>query len=325
MPLHDLAALQRRYPHIPDLQALWQRDLGPLLAALEEERQGALSQFRRRCLLLVLGLLGLCLLLATLIPDGTGWIWALFVILSGGLFGYGMIRQPLDQLRRRAKTSVIERLCALTGLSYSAMASGFPLDRFASAGLLPSHNRSRLEDHFTGQVQGVPLSLCDAVLIRRTRRAKGGSQSTTVFRGLLIQTPLPGPAMIEPLLIAPDWGRIGNFLAGLGKRSRINGAFEPAFDATYEVYGNAPKAALERLTPALQTCLLRLAGLADKKPSLALTGQDLLIALPRNRDSFEGFKVFQRFDGVGPLEALLEELELLARIVEALELPPQAA
>lgn len=321
--LPDLEALQRRYPHIPDLPGLWHRDLGPMLGALEQERRAALRAFRRKVLLLAGGLLALVLLLSALLPkNGDWWIWSLFVVLGGGLFGYGLLQQPLEALRRQAKTRVIERLCGLTGLRYGAGAPDFPLEIFSAAGLLPGYNRSTLEDQLAGSVRGVPLTLCEAHLVRRTRRSKGGSQNTTVFRGLLIRTPLPGPPMPAPLLIAPDWGRIGNFLAGLGKRPRIAGDFDPAFDRTYEVYGHDAEAAHARLTPPLQRCLLRLADLADKKPSLALAGQDLLIALPRHKNSFEGFKVFQPFDSTAPLEALLEDLELLAQLVEALELPP---
>lgn len=318
----DLAALQRRYPHIPDLPGLWQRELGPMLGSLEQERRTALGAFRRKLVLLVGGLLGLGLLLGAVLPAGVGWTWGLFAILGGGLLGYGYLRRPLEALRHQAKTRVIGHLCALTGLRYSAGAMNFPLDAFSAAGLLPGYNRSTLEDQLAGSVRGVPLTLCEAHLVRRTRRSKGGSQDTTVFRGLLIRTPLPGPAMPAPLLIAPDWGRIGNFLAGLGKRPRIAGDFDPAFERSYEVYGHDAEAARARLTPPLQHCLLRLAELADKKPSLALTGQELLIALPRHKNSFEGFKVFQPFDSTAPLEALLEDLELLAHLVEALELPP---
>jgi len=322
--LLDLAALEQRHPRLKGLATFWQRQLAPALSALEGERKAALGVFRQRGLLALLGTAALVVLPFLMAPATDAATWALFLGLTAGFIGYAWASSPLQRLRKQAKAHLVSHVCRFSKLDYTADAAGFPFADFMEARLLPHHNRVTLEDGVSGKVQGVPLTLCDARLVRRTRNHKGRSSNSTVFQGLLIVTPLPGPPASEPILLLPDWGRIGNFLAGLGKRKRVTDlALDPAFDRRFEVFADDAAVAAARLNPALQACVLRLAELNDRTPSLALAGDKLLIALPRKKNSFEGVSAFKPFDRPEPLESLLADMELLVAVVEALDLPPE--
>ena len=322
--LLDLAALEQRHPRLKGLATFWQRELAPALGALETERQAALRVFKQRGLIALVGVAALVVALMLLVPYGEGTVWALVGALVAGFAGYAWAFAPLGKLQKQAKAHLVGQVCRFSKLDYAADAAGFPFDEFEAANILPHHHRANLEDGVAGKVLGVPLAVCDARLIRRQRKPKGGHSNTTVFQGLLIATPLPGPPAADAILLMPDWGRIGNFLAGLGRRKRVTGlALDPAFDSRYEVFASDAQAAGERLNPAVQACLLRLAELNDKTPSLALAGDRLLIVLPRKKDSFEGVSAFKPFDRPEPLETLLADIELLVRVVEALALPSE--
>jgi hypothetical protein len=320
--LLDLAALEQRHPRLKGLASFWQRELAPALGQLEAERRGAMRVFQQRGLLALVGVAALVVGLMLVVPYGEGTVWALVGALVAGFAGYAWAFAPLGKLRKQAKAHLVGQVCRFSQLDYAADAAGFPFGAFEAANILPSHHRAQLEDGITGRVQGVPLAVCEARLIRRTRKPKGGYSNTTVFQGLLIATPLPGPPAAESILLMPDWGRIGNFLAGLGRRKRVTElALDPAFDRRYEVFASDAKAAGERLNPEVQACLLRLAELNEKTPSLALAGDQLLIVLPRRKNAFEGVSAFKPFDRPEPLETLLADLELLVAVVEALALP----
>jgi hypothetical protein len=324
--LVDLAELEQRHPRLKGIAGFWQRELAPALTTLEQERQAAVRTFWLRGLIAVVALLGILALLIASVELADSITWIVFLFFFGCFGAWIWAMAPLTGVRRRAKAHLVSHLCGFYKLDYDAGASDFPFEEFMGLRLLPSHTRRTLEDAIKGSVEGVPLQLCEARLIRRQSNGKGGSSNVTVFHGLLLATPLPGPPVTEPILLLPDWGRIGNFLAGLGRKGRITDLdADPEFERRYEVYAADDKAARARLNRELQACLLRLAALNDKTPSIALAGDKLLLALPRRKNAFEGVKAFQPFDRPEPLQALLDDLELLPAIVEALALPPAEA
>lgn len=323
--LIDLAQLEQRHPRLKGIAGFWQRELAPALTSLEQERQAAVKIFWLRGLVGSVALLGLLALLIASFDLSSSITWIIFLIFFGFFGAWIWAMAPLSRVRNRAKAHLVSHLCGFYKLDYDAGAMGFPFEEFMGLKLLPSHSRRSMEDGIKGRVEGVPLELCEARLTRRQSNGKGGSTTVTVFHGLLLVTPLPGPPVTDPILLLPDWGRIGNFLAGLGRKGRITDLdAEPEFERRYEVYAVDDKTARDRLNRALQACLLRLAALNDKTPSIALVGDKLLLALPRKRNAFEGVKAFRPFDRPEPLQALLDDLELLPAIVEALALPPGA-
>ncbi len=322
--LLDLAQLEQRHPRLKGIAGFWQRELAPALAALEQERRTAVKTFWQRGGIAVVALLGILALIIASFELSNAITWIVFLFFAGFFAAWVWAMAPLTGVRKRAKAHLVSYLCGFYKLDYDVDAHGFPFEEFMGLKLLPSHTRRTMEDAIKGSVEGVPLQLCEARLTRRQSNGKGGSRNVTVFHGLLLVTPLPGPPVTEPILLLPDWGRIGNFLSGLGRKGRItdlNG--DPDFERRYEVFSVDAAAARDRLNRPLQACLLRLAALNDKTPSIALAGDKLLLALPRKKDAFEGVSAFKPFDRPEPLQKLLVDLELLPAIVEALDLPPQ--
>ena len=316
-----LSTLETRYPDLRGFASYWITSIAPLLGRLEAERKKALATFWLRLAIVFLGSCLLMYLVTTQWPDTFEVI--VLVAMVGFLLGRIWAFGPLAQLRSQAKAHLVTSVCQFLKLAYNPSAASFPTERFMGIGLLPSHNRSSFEDQITGSVGGVSLELCEATLINRTRTSKGGSSNVTVFRGLLLKTPLPDKTVTGQILIRPDWGWVGNLFGGIGKPGELVPLVEDeAFERKYQVFSTTPDVARQKLNAILRQCLLRLAEINGKTPSVAMVGGDLLLALPRPADSFEGASAFQSFDQPRHAEGLIREIKLMAAIVEALRLPP---
>jgi hypothetical protein len=219
------------------LAELFQREVEPDLAELEHQRR------RHR--------VGFLLALAAML----GGIFVVFLVvqslqeaLFGGVLvlvlGFALMRWAQRGYTNQVRRIVMPAICGAIGdLSHDVgSAPDLDLRRLAQVGLLPRHNRERIDDVFRGRHRDIGFTMAE-VRLRRVRYGRRG-RSRTVFCGLVfaIDVPRTVPARI---LIARDGGLIGNGLKGwindCEGMQRV-ALPEEDFEARFELYADDPDA-----------------------------------------------------------------------------------
>ncbi len=234
------------------------------------------------------------------------------------------ISRPAIRHRAELKDLVIAPLCRFLGdLDYSRKAKGgFDTGRFEAAGVVGHHTRSKLEDLFAGHHRDTGFRVVEAKLKRR-RRGRRSSGSTTVFKGLLFDIEVP-QAFACRILLASDKGGLVNRMEGFF-RDKFGGmeatAFDhPAFEARYEVYSDDAAAARALMTPALLDSLVALCEAADEEAlRAAFVDGRFLLALPSRKDLFEIGKLHRSLEHLEEdVKVLLDQVTLPHRVIDYL-------
>lgn len=306
--MHSFDELGERFR---GMEALWAEEIEP---ALEGQRK------RRERNLILFGLL--VILTVTLVVCAYLWsppeeffsapILVVTIVVFGAGFGY------LVQDLKSREQAWIDKAMAGLDLTYSAEAGDFPLTRFRAMGVIPSYDRSSLEDRISGEHAGVAFEICEAELKeKRTRSTKNGTRTTyvTVFDGLLIrcgfQRSFTGITRIKR-----DGGFLGNLFAG-GKEERVR-LEDPAFEEAFQVFSDDQVEARYLLNPAFMQRLLDLdRHMGSGNMALTFHGQEVWISLRQKGDSFRMGGLFKGY-GRDNVAAFLKGLADLFHLIEEL-------
>lgn len=246
-----------------------------------------------------------------------------FMMVAGGvvaLIGVGVGYAISQRMRDEVKKFLMERICGFLELEYSLSASFSPLGRFRTLKLIPSYDRSNLEDEIGGSHEEVGLKLVEAVLQDRRTDSKGRTRYVTVFRGLLLQYQFP-KRFNGTTIVTEDHGMIGNFFGKMAKPGERVALEDRRFEKIFEVYSTDQVEARYLLTPTFMERLVSLADMVGrKKVQFGFEGDELLIAIETKRDQFEGGSLLKKLDDPSRTQRLLDEVDLIFEIVETLNL-----
>lgn len=313
---------EQALPYAEGFDAYYTAEIVPELEKLEGKRRTAVLQFKIAC---GVALLGIPLFI---VGAQVGSVMGVHedVLAFGGiamLFG-GVLAAVLihNHTQGKIKQVLVGKTCAFMGLDFATKDFAFPFERFRDAELLPRHDKRKLEDRIAGTHDGVQFELCEAHLERRKR--SGGDDSdkdTTVFRGMLLVYSFSKPFNGQTVVV-PDATWLGNLLGGTGRSGERVTLEDPRFEKQFEVYSNDQVEARYLLTPHFMERLTELAGHFGNPRglSVAFTGSDLLIVVRSGQDRFEGGSLFKPAVERERADELLEELKLIYRIVDVLNL-----
>lgn len=299
--------------------AYYEAELEPWLARQEGQRRATLRSVR---LLAAGGVAGAVIFAAVL--------WFLFgahpavAILAGGgvplFIGIGGAWLVSLMFRGRIKLFLVPKVTAFFGYSYSHRPRGFDVAPFIANALIPRHDDARLEDSIDGTHNGVDFRLCEAVLRRRSGRTSSGSTSyKTVQRCLLLSVAVAKPFEGRTIVLRDPSAVKRVFGSQPAERVRLE---DPRFEKQFEVYGTDQVEARYLMTPSFMERVAALAGVVEcaAPPQLAFVEHHLLIALQLDRDRFEGGALTTPMAGRARAEALIEELRVIAGIIDTLKL-----
>jgi ribosomal protein L30/L7E len=303
------------------LAELFRREVEPKVAELEQRRR----QHRLGFLLAGCGMLAGIFLVVLLVQNlEHALLGGVLVLVAGLALMRWAERGYTDQVRRAVMPAVCR---AIGGLSHDVGAApDLNFRRLAQIGLVPSHNRERIDDVFCGRHRDTRFTMAE-VRLRRVRHSRR-RRSHTAFRGLIlaIEVPRPVPAQI---LIARDGGLIGNglkgWLKGFDGMQRV-ALPDAAFEERFELYADRPEVALATVTPALCANLVALAAAQDGAPfQAAFADGRFFVALRRRGDQFRIGSVLRSTDRLEDEAArVLHEVQIVHRLIEYLhgERPP---
>ncbi len=307
-----------------DFEQVYAREIAPHARDMEAKRQARVAAFYRRIGLSVplIALAAGALYTVGFLQGEPLWS-AIGLVVAAVAAGY-WISRPAARHREELKDLVIAPLCRFLGdLEYSRAAKeGFDTERFEEAGVVGHHTRTKLEDLFTGSHRATGFRMVEARL-RRRRRGRRSSGSSTVFKGLLFDIEVP-QSFSGRILLTTDKGGLVNRMEGFfrdtfGDTAPV--AFDhPAFEARYEVYSDDAAAARALLTPALLDSLVALCEAAEKEAlRAAFVDGRFLLALPSRKDLFEIGKLHRSLEHLEEdVKALLAQVTLPHRVIDYL-------
>jgi len=319
-----------RTPLEKGFAALFQEQVRPALMSLETERVERLGKARKWMLIIGGGGLGLAAAIAFGFPGDWSFFLALFIgILSvGGAIGARTVQAT--GWTGAVEEAVMPAVCAHVGdLTYTSDGGhGFPLGDMSSLGMLPSFTSSTLSDDLKGRHRGTDFELVEARLRKQTRDSDGKTKTRTVFGGLLLHIGVPS-RVPTPILIARDYGSIGNTLGTLfsgGKRGGMPKVqFDhDAFESAFEVHAEDPQAARDFMPPHFLDILLSIGesegGRKGAKSMVAgFRDQSFYLALRRSGDFLKmGSLTTPVADMEEDLHAIFADIELVHRIIDRL-------
>src|SRR5262249_3293288 len=166
--------------------------------------------------------------------------------------------------------------------------------------------------------------LVEAVLEeqRTERDSKGNSETRyhTVFRGVLLTFAYPRPFQ-GAITMRRDLGKILNwFREKFSPQPQVR--FEdPAFEAQFEVFADAPAEARRLLDPLARR---RIAALADNQSlTIALSAGQVLLAI-EGRDRFELASLGSTLVDPERVTRMAGEIGIVFDVIDSLDLRPQA-
>ena len=197
------------------------------------------------------------------------------------------------------------------------------LGEFERLGLVPGFNRSSMEDPVAGSYDGLDWAMTEAILKNRSRDSKGRTRTTTVFRGLLFQIAIFGPA--PRIFFGKDRGGALNWLSETFSSSRRGmeklEVGDAEFQEVYEVYTDNPVAAGRFIDANLTNGLMEIARSEGSKRYIAcaMEGSTLYLALPRKGDFLGLGSLFRPLHTVEEdLHEALRDLDLPRRVIDRL-------
>jgi len=305
-----------------DIDGFYKLQIEPKLKAWERQRVAAV---RRRWIIIVTGLVAAAAIAAYVWRspgmDETWYLLAGLVAVASiviGLFATHGLRQEVKKL-------LTGKLATFYGFSYEAEPSRNPIDRFRALGLLPGHDREKIEDRWWGSAGDVAFDLVEAHLEdRETERDSDGKTSTkweTVFRGQLMTFSF-GRAVAGPVIVRRDLGRLGNWIRAKFTEGEPVKFDDPEFERRFEVFAADAAAARALLDAELRQRIVAFA--AERKVTLAFDGGDLLLAL-HGKDLFELGSFGRTLLDPGRFRKMAEELGIVFEVVERLELKAGAS
>jgi Protein of unknown function (DUF3137) len=314
-------AIAETKPYLKGLDDYYHREIEPWLVSREAARLAAL---RRRWLIIGSGgggaaVLALLMLAAKLHP-----LWLLLPAALAGLAVFLGIRAT-SRLRHEVKAFLAEKLAAFFGFTYQADPFDDPTRRFSQLGLVPSHDRSTLEDHWSGSAAGVQFSLVEALLEEeRIERDSKGNQETrydTVFRGVLLTLACPRPFRGD-ILIRRDLGGVVNWFRKMFASREPVRFDDPDFEARFEVFADDPAEAHRLLEPRLRLGITAMAG--DQSLAMAFSAGHVLLAVTGSNDRFELSSLDDTLVDPERVSTMAQELGIVFDAIECLNLQASA-
>lgn len=299
-----------------DFDGFYEREIAPWIEEKEAERKALASRATRRAVPLFVAGAFLFVLVSALMDD-TGWRDLAYFV-SFAVMGTGALQYtPVVIWGRAFAEELSEKIFGHFGYRYAPEAPPGFLDAFERCHLLPGYSRKKLEDHVSGEVNGVSFELAEAFLEKRVRRDKRDDYEM-VFRGIVARYRFP-KRFSGRTILRSDQGLL-NALAHSGVSGERVRLEDPRFEEHFEVFSNDQVEARYLLTPAFMERLSNLKENMKEPLQAAFEGDDLLIAIDGRRGYFSQPPIWKDLRGSGHIRRFVEDIALIRSIAGTLKL-----
>ena len=295
------------------------RDVAPWIEEKEAERQTVI----RRALWRALPVIGLglaCFGASSKLIEGEDLRgFALFASVAVMITGALLLTSVLTWGRKFAE-ELSTKVFGHFGYAYSPEPPEDFLRPFEECHLLPGHDRTSLEDHVRGEVDGVPFELAEAFLERKVRRDKRDDYDL-VFRGLVARYRFPKRFSGRTYVLG-DRG-LFNALGSAGAGTERVRLEDPRFEERFEVFSGDQVEARYLLTPAFMERLARLSDVSGGPMQAAFDGGELLLAIDGRRGYFAQPSPWRDLRRNDHIHDFVQDIAFIREIAEVLKLDAQ--
>ncbi|RED46156.1 DUF3137 domain-containing protein [Aestuariispira insulae] len=310
------------HPRLKGFNEYFRREIEPALTEMEGARRSALRQGQIAIAVLAVPAAYLLFRAWQMHGDGDwqGWLFGGLACLAAGVgFGYYQI----SKVKSGFDTHVAGSICRFLELDYTRQCRFSPLARFRELSLIPSYDKSDLEDEISGRIGDIELHLVEARLQdkRTTTDSKGNRKTSyhTVFRGLLAEFTFPKRVKARTI-ITQDSGKIFNKFKSWGIQGDRVSLEDPEFERIFEVFSSDQVEARYLLTPRFMERLVDLSRHFDRGLQLAFDQDRLYLAGPKRENMFEAGSVFSDLTDTKYVAETLAEIRIILDIIDILNL-----
>ena len=316
-------------PELEGFQDYYEQKMYPTLLELEDQQEKAISKVTRNAIL-ALGLFIVAAIIyyvlgLNLHQENLNIL--IIIVLGYGLLAYIYATRPIGKVKSEAKNFLMNEICSFLKINYNAKAENFPFNLFKDAGLLPRHDRKRLNNHLYGSYKGIDFNLAECSLTKTTRTGSGkDAQRITenVYDGILVSLKYPHPFKGKTL-ISSDSGMFRNFFKGVFHGSKIElGHF--GLDNNYMIHTTDEEEARELLSPQRVEKIMALADhIGSKALELAFSNEQLLLSIKTNQSNTVNQSVHDAGAFTTAVTYYLEEVCLIFDLIDLLGLESKTA
>lgn len=311
-----------------DADRLLAGPLGQWLEGQAAERDVARAKSNRRFLIAgpVLGLIGFGGFATGLL--GIGFTGFLFLVACMGTAVWAY--KPRADAIQKVKVGINEAIAGAVGIAYSASGDGGEaFARCKAHGMFPSHDKSKFEDFWTGEVAGHPFRLFECHLQEERSDSDGGTKTVTVFRGPILSFGFARSFHGTTLVVRNGQYRKFLGLGGQKETIKVDGKrldtvalVDPAFEDAFDVYSDDQVEARYLVHPAYCERLVAVEqAFAGKKLHALFCGGELSVVLEAD-NMFESGGMDARHDRA-KLEKTISQFSSLARLAQVLNEAPR--
>lgn len=296
-------------------QRLYKERIEPCFVANESDRVAAVAKFKQR--VMIGGAL-------TLVAAAIAAMWsrapefAVFAVVAGGVIAWAWAYAPLGKVGQTLKRQYCGALAEAMGASFQTGGFAPPaFPRLRALRLVPSFDRSKFEDLFSGSYKQSSFELYEGHLETKHTDNKGRTRYNTVFRGQLIRMHFPRE-FLGVTIVRRDAGVFNAFGGGEadGKKLERVRLVASEFEKAFEVWGTDQVESRYLLHPVMMERLIDLErGLKGKRLRCAFEDGDLLVAV-------EGGNLFEPGDLFKPLvdparaKRIVDEIAGVVRVMD---------
>ena len=278
---------------VPDIDRLMNGSLGQFLqeqrGAREEAKAAAWIRAWTAAIVLV------PLLLAGLVFIPWDFIPKLWVAGFIGMMAFGWVMGPVRDAKKRVKVGINEGIAEALGIHYSHDGDeGREFELAKQFRLLPSHDRSAVEDFWSGNLDGYEFLLHEAHLQEKRSSGKN-THWVTVFRGAIIRIAsgkrFHGTTLVQRAGKHKSWFGLG------GKKDRVTfkghelqaiDMVHPDFEDIFDIWSDDPVEARYLVDPLYVERLLAMEQAFDGKDVCSLFVEGDIIVAVKGGNMFEG-------------------------------------
>ncbi|MAM95997.1 DUF3137 domain-containing protein [Parvibaculum sp.] len=300
-----------------DFDSFFAREIAPFIEEKEAERKVVLRRALWRALPVIGAGLVFFFLSSQLIEGENARGFAIFGSIAVMVFGAAMLTSVMSWGRKFAE-ELSGKVFGHFGYIYSPEVPESFLVPFDNCRLLPDYDRKSLEDHVSGEVDGVPFELAEAFLEKKVRRDKRDDYEL-VFRGLVARYAFP-KRFSGRTVIRGNRGSLFNVLnhAGVdGERVHLE---DPRFEKRFDVFSSDQVEARYLLTPAFMERLMQLADASDGPMQAAFDGGALLLVIDGRRGYFAQPSPWRDLRQNDHIHDFVEDISFISEIAEVLKL-----
>jgi hypothetical protein len=282
----------------PAFEQLYDSRIRPALEQFEARRGSAVAVF-------VGAVVGGVMLAAICALLGLHPVFVVLCLVLPGVLGYA----PLGRLAQDAKRAVIDALCAPLGIVYRPANFQPPgWDRLLGLRLLPKPDDSQFQDLFAGRRGEAGFSIYEASLTQGS-----GKERHTVFSGQLVEITSPR-GFAGTTVVLRDSGWLNRFERPPGLEKV--GLEDPAFEKTFEVFGDDQVESRAILTPVFMEELLSLEqAFAGHHVRCGFCDGDLLVAI-EGPNRFEIGGMFTSLVDRGRVDHIVSDIRALTSLID---------